>query len=104
MYKNEQILNDGNTSSDQLFIFKKKTEINDNSNIQKPSKFRKEILNENGKKITLSICQNQIIGNNNKEGSNILFEQNFNKKMSAMTESNKYLKFHANFKNNCLKK
>ena len=104
MYKNEQILNDGNTSSDQLFIFKKKTEINENSNIQKPSKFRKEILNENRKKITLSICQNQIIGNNNKEGSNILFEQNFNKKMSAMTESNKYLKFHANFKNNCLKK
>ena len=104
MYKNEQIINDGNTSSDQLFNFKNKTDIQMKSNINKPHNFIKEVLKENGQKITLSICQNQLIVNENKEDNNILFENHFKKKISAMTESNKYLKFNAHFHNNSLKK
>ena len=61
MYKNEQILNDGNTSSDQLFNFNKNTERKNKSNIQKSNNFINKILNENEKEITVSICKNQIL-------------------------------------------
>lgn len=100
MYKNEQILNDGNTSSDQLFNFNKNTERKNKSNIQKSNNFINKILNENEKEITVSICKNQMNDNNIKEEKNILFEQHFNKNMSAISESKKYIKFN----DNCLKK
>ena len=67
MYKNEQILNDGNTSSDQLFNFNKNTERKNKSNIQKSNNFINKILNENEKEITVSICKNQMNDNNIKE-------------------------------------